>query len=162
MKILFVCLGNICRSPLARGIMADKIEKLGLEAETDSAGFESFHRGEPADPRSLGVAAAHGIDLSGHVARMYTVKDFDRFDRIYVMDRNNYEDVINLARDQADEQKVDFILNLVQPGENRQVPDPWYDGKDNFEKTFKLLYEACEQLAREIAADHQYYKSIQP
>jgi protein-tyrosine phosphatase len=161
MKVLFVCLGNICRSPLARGIMADKIEKLGLDAETDSAGFESFHRGAPADPRSIAVASTHGIDLSDHVARMFTVRDFDHFDRIYVMDRNNYEDVINLARNQEDEQKVDFILNLVNPGENRQVPDPWYGGKDNFEKTFKLLDEACAQLAREIATGHQYYKSTQ-
>lgn len=161
MKILFVCLGNICRSPLARGIMADKIEKLGLDAETDSAGFESFHRGEPADPRSIAVAAAHGIDLSDHVARMFTARDFDHFDRIYVMDRNNYEDVMNLARDLEDEQKVDFILNLVNPGENRQVPDPWFGGKDNFEKTFKLLDEACDQLAREIASSHTNYKSSQ-
>jgi protein-tyrosine phosphatase len=161
MKILFVCLGNICRSPLARGIMAHKADRLGLDVETDSAGFESFHRGDPADPRSVAVAAAHGIDLSDHVARMFTVKDFESFDRIYVMDRNNYEDVINLARDNNDEQKVDFILNLVHPGENRQVPDPWYGGKDNFEKTYKLLDEACEQLARDIATDHQYYKSIQ-
>jgi protein-tyrosine phosphatase len=161
MKILFVCLGNICRSPLARGIMADKIDKLGLDAETDSAGFESFHRGEPADPRSIAVAAAHGIDLSHHVARMFTVKDFDHFDRIYVMDRNNFDDVMNLARDSEDEQKVDFILNLVHPGENRQVPDPWYGGRANFEKTYQLLDEACERLALEIASDYQYYKSTQ-
>ncbi len=84
--------------------MADKIEKLGLDAETDSAGFESFHRGEPADPRSIAVASAHGIDLSDHVARMFTVRDFDRFDLIYVMDRTNYEDVMGLARDTEDEQ----------------------------------------------------------
>ena len=140
--------------------MADKIGKLGLKAETDSAGFESFHRGEPADPRSVAVAAAHGIDLSDHIARMFSVRDFDRFDRICVMDRNNYEDVMNLARNLKDEQKVDFILNLVNPGENRQVPDPWYGGKDHFEKTYRMLDEACEQLAREIAKDHQYYKSL--
>lgn len=132
--------------------MADKIEKFGLEVETDSAGFESFHRGEPADPRSIAVAVAHGIDLSAHIARMFTVRDFDRFDRIYVMDRNNYNDVINLARDTQDEQKVDYILNVVYPGENRQVPDPWYGGKENFEKTYKILDEACEQLASDIAS----------
>jgi protein-tyrosine phosphatase len=162
MKILFVCLGNICRSPLARGIMEQKIKSLGIEAETDSAGFESFHRGDPADPRSIAVAVTHGIDLSGHVARMFTARDFDLFDRIYVMDRNNYEDVMNLARGIEDEQKVDFILNVITPRQNRQVPDPWYGGRDNFEKTYKLLNEACEQLAREIATDQQYYKSIQP
>ena len=162
MKILFVCLGNICRSPLAKGIMEDKIAKLGLAAETDSAGFESFHRGDPADPRSAAVAAAHGIDLSDHIARMFTVRDFDRFDLIYVMDRINYNDVIGLARDSEDEHKVDFILNLVNPGENRQIPDPWYGGKESFEKVYRMLDEACEHLAREIATDHQYYKSLRP
>jgi protein-tyrosine phosphatase len=161
MKILFVCLGNICRSPLAKGIMADKIGKLGLDAETDSAGFESFHRGDPADPRSVAVAAAHGINLSDHVARMFTVRDFDHFDLIYVMDRANYNDVMGLARDNTDEMKVDFILNLVYPGENRQVPDPWYGGKESFEKVYHMLDEACGQLAREIATDHQYNKSLQ-
>jgi protein-tyrosine phosphatase len=162
MKILFVCLGNICRSPLAKGIMADKIKKLGLNVETDSAGFESFHRGEPADPRSVAVADAHGIDLSGHLARMFTVRDFDHFDLIYVMDRTNYNDVMGLARDNEDENKVDFILNLVNPGENRQVPDPWYGGNEGFEMVFRMLDEACGQLVLKIATDLQYYKSLLP
>jgi len=159
MKILFVCLGNICRSPLAKGIMADKIRKFNLSAETDSAGFESFHRGDPADPRSVAVAAAHGIDLTDHVARMFTARDFDHFDLIYVMDRTNYNDVMGLARDSADENKVDFILNLVNPGEDRQVPDPWYGGKEGFEKVFRMLDQACDRLVHELAADHKYYKS---
>lgn len=154
MKILFVCLGNICRSPLAKGIMADKVKRLHLNVEVDSAGFESFHRGDPADPRSVAVGAAHGIDLSDHIARMFTIRDFDHFDLIYVMDRANYNDVMGLARDTGDEQKVDFILNLLTPGENRPVPDPWYGGKDGFEKVFRMLDEACDQLARDIAQDH--------
>lgn len=130
--------------------MSDKIEKLKLNVEVDSAGFETFHNGDPADPRSVNVASAYGIDLSGHIACMFSVRDFDRFDRIYVMDRNNYEDVMNLARGQQDKQKVDFILNLVTPGENRQVPDPWFGGKDHFEKTYRMLDQACDQLAQEI------------
>lgn len=150
MKILFVCLGNICRSPLAKGIMDDKIAKLGLDAETDSAGFESFHRGDPADRRSIHVASIHGIDLSEHTARLFSARDFDHFDRIYVMDRNNYEDVLRLARNHQDKQKVDFILNLVTPGENHPVPDPWFGGKDHFEKTYRMLDHACDRLAQEI------------
>lgn len=161
MKILFVCLGNICRSPLAEGIMADKIKKYGLNVEVDSAGFETFHRGDPADPRSLAVAAEHGIDLSGHVARMFSVRDFDHFDLIYVMDRRNYNDVMGMARDSQDESKVDFILNLLTPGENRQVPDPWYGGREGFAKVYQMLDQACDQLLKEISTDHQFNKSLQ-
>ena len=139
--------------------MAHKVKKLKLNAEVDSAGFETFHRGEPADPRSIAVAAAHGIDLSDHVARMFSARDFDRFDLIYVMDRTNYNDVMGVARDNEDEEKVDFILNLVTPGENRQVPDPWYGGKEGFEKVYQMLEQACDQLAREISTNHQYYTS---
>lgn len=139
--------------------MAGKIKKFNLNAETDSAGFETFHRGDPADPRSIAVAAAHGIDLTDHVARMFTARDFDRFDLIYVMDRTNYNDVMGLARDSADENKVDFILNLVNPGEDQQVPDPWYGGKEGFEKVFRMLDQACDRLVHELSADHRYYKS---
>ncbi len=160
MKILFVCLGNICRSPLAEGIMAYKIKKYGLNVVVDSAGFETFHRGDPADPRSLAVAAEHGIDLSGHVARMFSVRDFDHFDLIYVMDRRNYNDVMGMARDSQDESKVDFMLNLIAPGENRQVPDPWYGGREGFEKVYQMLDQACDQLLKEISTDHQYNKSL--
>ncbi|MCU0370407.1 MAG: low molecular weight phosphotyrosine protein phosphatase [Bacteroidales bacterium] len=139
--------------------MKDKIKRLHLNVEVDSAGFETFHRGDPADPRSVAVAAEHGIDLSNHVARMFSVRDFDRFDRIYVMDRTNYNDVMGVARDTQDEQKVDFILNVVAPGENRQVPDPWYNGKEGFVKVYRMLDHACEQLVKEISADHQHYQS---
>jgi protein-tyrosine phosphatase len=154
MKILFVCLGNICRSPLAKAIMLEKVKGLHPNVEIDSAGFESFHRGDPADPRSVAVAAAHGIDLTSHIARMFTARDFDRFDRIYVMDHANYRDVMGVARDSQDEQKVDFILNLVTPGENRPVPDPWYGGKEGFEKVYLMLDEACEALTKEISPNH--------
>ena len=151
MKILFVCLGNICRSPLAEGIFADKAKKLGLKVEVDSAGFERFHNGDHADPRSIAVARAHGIDLNDHIARMFSVRDFDHYDRIYVMDRGNYNDVMGVARDKEDEQKVDFMMNLVFPGENRPVPDPWYGGIEGFEKVFQMLDEACDALVKEIS-----------
>ena len=150
MKILFVCLGNICRSPLAMGIFRDKARKKGLKAESNSAGFESYHVGEGADPRSLQTAARHGIDISDHVARKFRVSDFDHYDRIYVMDAYNHADVMGVARDGADRAKVDFILNLVQPGSNKPVPDPYYGGKDGFERVYHMLDEACEILAEEI------------
>lgn len=154
MKILFVCLGNICRSPLAEAIFIHKAKEQGLKVEADSAGFESFHRGDPADPRSVAVARAHGIDLNGHTARMFNARDFDHYDRIYVMDKTNYNDVMGVARDDNDEQKVDYIMNLIYPGENRPVPDPWYGGKEGFEKVFRMLEQACDILIKDLALDH--------
>ena len=150
MKILFVCLGNICRSPLAKGIMRDKIRKGHLDAEVDSAGFERFHEGDAADGRSVLTAARHGIDITDHEARIFLTEDFDKFDRIYVMDSVNYNDVMSKARNDKDRKKVDFIMNLTQPGRNRSVPDPYYGGPDGFEKVYAMLDEACNALADEI------------
>lgn len=135
--------------------MADKIKKLNLPAEVDSAGFEPFHRGDPADRRAVEVAARHGIDLSGHVARLFNARDFDRFDRIYVMDSLNYSDVISLARSGDDESKVDYILNLVDPGNDRHVPDPWYGGREGFENVYRMLDHACQRLAEEIKTNDE-------
>ena len=150
MKILFVCLGNICRSPLAKGIMRDKIHRNGLNAEVDSAGFEAFHVGNSADYRSIQIASRHGIDIRDHKARKFKSEDFDRFDRIYVMDHLNYADVIGAARDDTDKAKVDFIMNLVDPGVDLAVPDPYYGGKDGFENIFRMLDNACQRLAEQI------------
>jgi len=155
MKILFVCLGNICRSPLAEGIMKDKIYRFGLDAEIDSAGFESFHVGDGADPRSAETARRHGISLDSHVARKFTTKDFDTYDRILVMDRYNHQDVMRLARNENDRIKVDYILNLTYPGENREVPDPYYGGRDGFERIFGMLDSACDILLEEIRKDQK-------
>lgn len=150
MKILFVCLGNICRSPLAKGIMKDKIDRKGLDAQVDSAGFESYHVGGGADYRSIQIASRHGIDIRDHKARRFTSEDFDRFDRIYVMDHLNYSDVIESARDESDRAKVDFIMNLVNPGMNQAVPDPYYGGRDGFETIYQMLDKACQRLADQI------------
>jgi protein-tyrosine phosphatase len=139
--------------------MDDKIAKYRLDAETDSAGFESFHRGDPADARSVNVARAHNLDLSSHTARMFTTRDFDHFDRIYVMDKTNYNDVMGVARDSNDESKVDYILNAIYPGEDRFVPDPWYGGREGFEKVYRMLDEACEALAINISSNHPIIQS---
>ena len=138
--------------------MADKVKGLRLKIEADSAGFESFHRGDPADPRSIAVADAHGLDLTDHVARLFTVSDFDNFDMIYVMDRTNYRDVMGMARNSQDESKVDYILNLLTPGENRPVPDPWFGGREGFEKVYRLLDEACEALTQQMSSEHPLLK----
>lgn len=136
-----VCLGNICRSPLAEGIMRHLAEKKGLDWEIDSAGTGSWHIGDPPDHRSVKEAHRQGIDISGLRGRQFQVKDFDTFDRIYVMDRSNYGDVLRKARDEADKAKVRFLL----PNE-AEVPDPWYDDA-LFAPVYKLIYQACENIA---------------
>jgi protein-tyrosine phosphatase len=119
MKILMVCLGNICRSPLAEGVLRHLSEQQGLGWEIDSAGTGDWHVGHPPDPRSVQVARRNGIDISKLRGRQFRVQDFDDFDRIFVMDLNNYRDVLRKARSDADREKVQLLLEHQQP-----VPDP--------------------------------------
>jgi protein-tyrosine phosphatase len=151
MRILMVCLGNICRSPLAEGIMKAKAKKYNLDMEVDSAGTAAYHTGELPDLRSMEVAAKNGIDLSDQRARKFQAADFDRFDKIFAMDRYNFSDLAAKARNGNDSGKIEMILNKTNPGENRDVPDPYYGGKDGFDNVYKMLDEACEIIAREIA-----------
>lgn len=155
MKILFVCLGNICRSPLAEGIMKYKLEQNGLNCEVDSAGFEDFHIGDGADRRSIEIAQINGIDITDHVARSFHPDDFDHYDRIYVMDSVNYSDVISVARTKDDLKKVDFVMNAVESGRNRSVPDPYYGGQDGFRKVYNMLDQACDAIIRVIKENHR-------
>jgi len=151
-KILMVCLGNICRSPMAEGLMKSKIEKYKLDVSVDSAGFESFHTGDPPDERAIDIMKKHGIDITDQKSRLFRLADFREFDRIYVMDSGNYRQVEMVAMDEEKMKKVDFILNSVKPGSNKVVPDPYYGGIDGFEKVYKLLDEATEKIAEQIKA----------
>jgi protein-tyrosine phosphatase len=160
MKILMVCLGNICRSPLAEGIMKSKAKKYNLEIEIDSAGTAAYHAGEMPDPRSMEVAAKNGIDLSDQRARKFHPIDFDTFDKIFAMDRYNFSDLAVQARNGEDTAKIQMILNMTHPAENRDVPDPYYGGKDGFDKVYKMLDDACEIIAKEIAANGLERKSV--
>ncbi len=135
-----VCLGNICRSPLAEGILRHLSSQNGLNWQIDSAGTGNWHVGHPPDRRSLAVAKKHGIDISGLRGRQFSTADFDKFDRIFVMDLDNYRDVLQKARSEADRLKVQLLLNDQQP-----VPDPWYDDA-LFEPVFKLIHDACERI----------------
>jgi protein-tyrosine phosphatase len=155
MRILFVCLGNICRSPLAEGIFREKVRKKKLDILTDSAGTGSWHAGEHPDPRAIVTAKKFGVDISDLIARQFTAKDFDTFDKIYVMDGSNYSDVIALAARKEQKEKVDFFLNVTQPGKNSDVPDPWYGGPEGFVHVFKLLEEACDKLILELEKSHE-------
>ncbi|TWW02138.1 low molecular weight protein-tyrosine-phosphatase [Chitinophaga pinensis] len=140
MKILMVCLGNICRSPLAEGILRHLAVQQGLNWEVDSAGTGNWHVGDPPDHRSVKVARRHGIDISGLRGRQFQTTDFDEFDRIFAMDLNNYRDIILKANTEDDKAKVQLLLDDQQP-----VPDPWYDDA-LFEPVYKMIYEACEKI----------------
>ena len=148
MKVLMVCLGNICRSPLAEGILKHKVTQQGLDWEIDSAGTGAYHVGELPDVRSIAVAKKYGIDLTSQRARQFEVADFDNFDRIYVMDASNYRNVIHLARNEADRTKVELIRNVVRPDWNEQVPDPYWND-NGFEEVFQMLDEACDYIIKQ-------------
>jgi len=143
-----VCLGNICRSPLAEGILKSKV--FSFKTFVDSAGTGAYHVGEKPDKRSINIAKENGIDITNQKARKFSVKDFDEFDLIYVMDNSNYEDVISLARNEDDKMKVNLILNEVFPDENLDVPDPYYGGEFGFKNIYKMLDEACENIAKKV------------
>ena len=148
-KVLMVCLGNICRSPLAEGILKSKI--FSFKAFVDSAGTGAYHVGQKPDKRSIAVANQNGIDISNQRARKFTVADFELFDIIYVMDNSNYKNVISLARTNEDKAKVKLILNEVFPEENLDVPDPYYGGDFGFKNVYNMLDEACDIIAKKIS-----------
>lgn len=145
MKILMVCLGNICRSPLAEGIMQRKINEHGLDWQVDSAGTGAWHIGELPDRRSIATARQRGIDLTCQRARQLKPHDLDRFDLILAMDSQNYRDILRLATTDAQREKVHLIMNFVTPDRNQAVPDPYWDD-NGFEKVFEMLEEACGRV----------------
>ena len=150
MSYLMVCLGNICRSPLAEGILRNKAEKLNLDVDIDSAGTSNYHIGQHPDNRTVLNAKQHGIDISKLKGRQFQVEDFDKFDTIFVMDSSNYSDVISLARNENDKNKVELILNRVYPNSNMAVPDPYFGGEQGFENVFILLEQACEVIVHSL------------
>ena len=140
-----VCLGNICRSPLAQGILERKVQERDLGWSVDSAGTGHWHVGNPPDPRSVAVAAAHGLDLSAQRARQVHWPDLGAFDLVLAMDTANRRDLLRLAETDAEREKVRLILDYVAPGQDRSVPDPYWDD-DGFEKVYRMLDEACDRL----------------
>ena len=143
-RILMVCLGNICRSPLAHGIMA----AISPNSFVDSAGTGSYHTGSPPDPRSIQVAQDNGIDIRHESARKFQSTDFMEFDHIFVMDRQNYRDVIAKANNQNDIDKVELLCEAAGMG-MCAVPDPYYGGKKGFEEVFTLVKTACQRIVKQ-------------
>lgn len=142
-----VCLGNICRSPLAEGIMKSKLPS---DYKVDSAGTGGWHAGELPDKRSISIAKEKGIDITYQRARKFTKRDFEDFDSIFVMDNSNYKTILALAPNDNVKSKVKLILNEIYPNKNLDVPDPYYGGQDGFENVFNLLELACEEIARKL------------
>ena len=151
MKILMVCLGNICRSPLAEGILKSKAKAAGLDWTVESAGTGFYHAGELPDRRSIKVAKLHGLDITDQRSQQITAKDLDDFDLIYVMDSSNYNNVINMCQRPSQQAKVKLIMNEVMPNKNVGVPDPYY-GEDGFENVYQMLDKACTAIIEKFNA----------
>lgn len=143
-----VCLGNICRSPLAEGILKSKIDY--SKVFVDSAGTGHWHVGNPPDERSIDIGHKYDVDITNQRGRQFTAKDFDSFDLIYVMDSSNKDNVLALAKTESHRKKVKLILDEIFPGENVDVPDPYYGGNEGFEDVYKMLDEACEKIAGKL------------
>ena len=151
-KILMICLGNICRSPLAEGILAAKLPK--QKFKVDSAGTGSWHIGHPPDERSIAVAKINGLSISSQKGRQFIATDFDTFDYIYVMDSSNYDTVISLAKNQEQIDKVQLILDELFPNEKVDVPDPYFGLTNGFNIIYQMLDEVCDVIAEKLIAKH--------
>lgn len=147
-KILMVCLGNICRSPLAEGILKSKVDL--SKFFIDSAGMGDYHVGELPDKRSIQVAGENLLDITDQRARQFRMEDFDEFDWIYAMDNHNYRRLLALAKTEVHQAKVKIILNEVFPNENLDVPDPYYESLFAFRNVYKMLDEACDKIAEKL------------
>lgn len=144
-NVLMVCLGNICRSPLAEGILKNMVDTKSVFV--DSAGTAGYHIGKAPDRRSIAVAKKYGIDISGQVCRKFTSQDLDDFDIIFGMDKSNYENILRLSHNDEQRQKVYLLLGNAP---EKEVPDPYYDSEDGFEKVYQLINEACNRIAKQF------------
>jgi protein-tyrosine phosphatase len=145
MNVLFVDLENVCRSPLAEAILKKKFKKAGIAGEVDSAGFESHTINEPPDTRVINVALKHGYTPEGY-ARIFQKEDFDQFDKIYVMDTKNYQDIMALAKTDEQKSKVAYLLDVLEDRRNRTIPNPYHSGNLDCENVFELLDKATDKI----------------
>lgn len=147
-----VCLGNICRSPLAEGILKSKVDVTSVFV--DSAGTGGWHIGELPDPRSVDIARDNRIDITDQRCRKFSPEDFENFDWIYVMDRSNLSDVLSLAATEYHTKKVKMILDELGQESGLEVPDPYYGGEGGFERVFEMLDEACDRIAKKLSDEN--------
>jgi protein-tyrosine phosphatase len=150
MKILMVCLGNICRSPLAEGVLQAKAKAMQLDWIVESAGTNGYHDGEAPHKLSQKVAAKHGVDISNQISRKFVAADFENYDKIYVMAADVLQDVQKIAGNKFVETKIDYFLNELNPGKNEDVPDPWYGAEDGYDEVYELIDRTCEVLLLKV------------
>ena len=148
MKILMVCLGNICRSPLAEGILKEKVRKAGLDWTVESAGTNGYHNGEAPHHLSQKVARLNGIDISGQRSRKIMRSDIDNYDVIYALAEDVLTDIQKIMRDSFDNEKVRLLMEEQFPGENREVPDPWYGPEQGYHEVYQLIDEVCDAIIK--------------
>ncbi|MEJ6617305.1 MAG: low molecular weight protein-tyrosine-phosphatase [Crocinitomicaceae bacterium] len=148
MKILMVCLGNICRSPLADGLLREKVKQLNLDIVVDSAGTSNHHVGQAPDTRMSAIASQKGLTIDNLKARQFTKTDFGDFDLIFVMDKSNYSNVVALASSEEDRAKVHLMLNELHPNQDLEVPDPYFGGEQGFTDVYNLLDDATNALIK--------------
>jgi protein-tyrosine phosphatase len=148
-KILMVCLGNICRSPLAEGILQHKALKAGLQWQLDSAGTNGLHNGEAPHYLSQKVARLHGIDIAQQVSRKFIPQDFEHYDMIYAMAGDVMSEIKRLAGKHYNPNKLRLLMNEIYPNQNIDVPDPWYGGEDGYHDVFAMMDKACEAIIKE-------------
>ncbi len=149
-SVLMVCLGNICRSPMAAGVLRDKLMASELDVLIDSAGTSSLHKGETPDKRAIKCLNAYGIDISGLKARPFTSKDFSDFDIIFAMDTENYKGIIRQAANEWQKQKVFLFMESSMPGQSLSVPDPWYGDENGFHEVYKMIESNCDAIIEKL------------
>ncbi|MBX2935072.1 MAG: low molecular weight phosphotyrosine protein phosphatase [Ferruginibacter sp.] len=152
-----VCLGNICRSPLAEGILQDMAIKAGLNWLVDSAGTNGYHTGEPPHHLSIKVAAKNGIDISKQISRKFTSADFDMFDIIYAMAEDVLDDMKRIAGNNFDSAKVRLFLDESFPGQQRDVPDPWYGPEKGYHEVYEIINNNCSNIIKKHKTNHLLY-----
>jgi protein-tyrosine phosphatase len=155
MKLMMVCLGNICRSPLAEGILQHKAFTAGLNWSIESAGTNSYHTGEPPHPLSQKVAREHGIDISRQRARRFRPEDFTIYDRIYALAEDVREEMKRIAGKKYEDSKVELLMNELYPGKNMNVPDPWYGPESGYHQVYQLIDQACDAIILKYAGMHR-------
>lgn len=151
MRILMVCLGNICRSPIAEGVLRQLANDKDLDWVIDSAGTESYHIGEAPHKYSQKVCLEHGVDISEQRARKFVAEDFDRFDKIYAMSDDVIENIERIAGPAIDVNKLDFFLNELYEDSNASVPDPWYGEEKDYKHVYEMIRKTCEAIIKKYS-----------